>query len=247
MSLWGGRFAGGPADASPRCRKSTHFDWRLAPYDIAGLARPRPRAAPRRAARRRRRWPRCSTALDAAGGRRRRRAPSCRADDDEDVHTALERGLIERVGRRARRPAARGALPQRPGGHPVPHVPARPRPAPSRPWSSTSSTRSWPRRSAHLGVAMPGRTHLQHAQPVLLAHHLLAHAWAAAARRASGCRTGTTAPRLALRLGRAGRLLAGPGPGGGRRRPRVRRARSRTPSTAPPPATSSPSSRSSPP
>ena len=24
---------------------------------------------------------------------------------------------------------------------------------------------------------MPGRTHLQHAQPVLLSHHLLAHAW----------------------------------------------------------------------
>ena len=30
----------------------------------------------------------------------------------------------------------------------------------------------------HLDVAMPGRTHLQHAQPVLLSHHLLAHAWA---------------------------------------------------------------------
>jgi argininosuccinate lyase len=29
----------------------------------------------------------------------------------------------------------------------------------------------------HLDVAMPGRTHLQHAQPVLLSHHLLAHAW----------------------------------------------------------------------
>ena len=28
-----------------------------------------------------------------------------------------------------------------------------------------------------LGVAMPGRTHLQHAQPILLSHHLLAHAW----------------------------------------------------------------------
>jgi argininosuccinate lyase len=27
-------------------------------------------------------------------------------------------------------------------------------------------------------VAMPGRTHLQHAQPVLLSHHLLAHCWA---------------------------------------------------------------------
>src|SRR5205814_1060353 len=27
----------------------------------------------------------------------------------------------------------------------------------------------------HPSAAMPGRTHLQHAQPVLLAHHLLAH------------------------------------------------------------------------
>ncbi|RYE77922.1 MAG: argininosuccinate lyase, partial [Myxococcales bacterium] len=30
---------------------------------------------------------------------------------------------------------------------------------------------------AHHGAIMPGRTHLQHAQPVLLSHHLLAHAW----------------------------------------------------------------------
>ena len=29
----------------------------------------------------------------------------------------------------------------------------------------------------HLGAVMPGRTHLQHAQPVLLSHHLMAHAW----------------------------------------------------------------------
>src|SRR5690625_7773564 len=27
------------------------------------------------------------------------------------------------------------------------------------------------------GAPMPGRTHLQHAQPLLLSHHLLAHAW----------------------------------------------------------------------
>jgi argininosuccinate lyase len=32
----------------------------------------------------------------------------------------------------------------------------------------------------HRGVAMPGMTHLQHAQPVLLAHHLLAHVHALA-------------------------------------------------------------------
>jgi argininosuccinate lyase len=36
VSLWGGRFAGGPADALAALSKSTHFDWRLAPYDLAG-------------------------------------------------------------------------------------------------------------------------------------------------------------------------------------------------------------------
>ena len=32
--LWGGRFASGPADALAALSKSTHFDWRLAPYDL---------------------------------------------------------------------------------------------------------------------------------------------------------------------------------------------------------------------
>ena len=35
-SLWGGRFESGPAEAMARLSLSTHFDWRLAPYDIAG-------------------------------------------------------------------------------------------------------------------------------------------------------------------------------------------------------------------
>lgn len=30
---------------------------------------------------------------------------------------------------------------------------------------------------AHMGVVLPGYTHLQHAQPVLLSHHLLAYSW----------------------------------------------------------------------
>ena len=34
-SLWGGRFEGGPADALAALSKSTHFDWVLAPYDVA--------------------------------------------------------------------------------------------------------------------------------------------------------------------------------------------------------------------
>ena len=69
---------------------------------------------------------------------------------------------------------------------------------------------------------MPGRTHLQHAQPVLLAHHLLAHALAAAARRAAAAATGTSAPAVSpYGSGALAGLLAGPGPGGGRRRPRA--------------------------
>ena len=34
-SLWGGRFAGGPAEALARLSVSVQFDWRLAPYDLA--------------------------------------------------------------------------------------------------------------------------------------------------------------------------------------------------------------------
>ena len=35
-ALWGGRFASGPSDALAALSKSTHFDWRLVPYDLAG-------------------------------------------------------------------------------------------------------------------------------------------------------------------------------------------------------------------
>jgi argininosuccinate lyase len=33
--LWGGRFAAGPAEALAALSLSVHFDWRLAPYDLA--------------------------------------------------------------------------------------------------------------------------------------------------------------------------------------------------------------------
>ncbi len=35
VRLWGGRFADGPAEALEKLSASVHFDWRLAPYDIA--------------------------------------------------------------------------------------------------------------------------------------------------------------------------------------------------------------------
>jgi len=175
VSLWGGRFAGSPADALAALSKSTHFDWRLAPYDIAGSqahARVLHRAG----------------LLDDAGlaamlaglGQLLADVQSGAFgpdEDDEDVHTALERGLIERAGA---------------------DVGGRLRAGRSRNDQVATLFRMYLRDHArsvsalvldvvdalvaqsdqHIDVAMPGRTHLQHAQPVLLAHHLLAHAWA---------------------------------------------------------------------
>ncbi|HNQ05991.1 MAG TPA: argininosuccinate lyase [Tetrasphaera sp.] len=175
VSLWGGRFAGGPADALAALSKSTHFDWRLARYDIAG-SRAHARVLHR------------AGLLDEAtlvamlDGLERLDADVVAgifvaAENDEDVHTALERGLIERVGA---------------------EVGGRLRAGRSRNDQIATLLRMYLRDHArvvaalvldvvdalvaqadrHLGVAMPGRTHLQHAQPVLLSHHLLAHAWA---------------------------------------------------------------------
>jgi len=175
VRLWGGRFAGNASDALAALSKSTHFDWRLAPYDIAG-SRAHARVLHR------------AGLLDDAGldamldglGRLLTDVQSGAFgpdEDDEDVHTALERGLIERVGA---------------------DVGGRLRAGRSRNDQVATLFRMYLRDHArsvsalvldvvdalvtqshqHIDVAMPGRTHLQHAQPVLLAHHLLAHAWA---------------------------------------------------------------------
>jgi argininosuccinate lyase len=173
-ALWGARFADGPSPELAALSKSTHFDWQLAPYDIAGS-----RAHAR--------------ALAAAGylsadeleamlaGLDRLLAEFDRGelrpdDGDEDVHGALERLLIDDLG-----PALGGKL----------------RAGRSRNDQIATLVRLYlldhahrigrqlvnlvdaisAQASAHEGAIMPGRTHLQHAQPVLLAHQLLAHAW----------------------------------------------------------------------
>jgi argininosuccinate lyase len=173
-ALWGARFAAGPSAALAALSKSTHFDWRLVPYDLAG-SRAHARvlhtaglltAADRDA---------LVAGLDRLG--ERFVAGDLRPDDsDEDVHGALERLLLEEVGEEL-------------GG--------RLRAGRSRNDQVATLFKAFLRDHArvlaglvldlaealagqagqHLGAAMPGRTHLQHAQPVLLSHHLLAHAW----------------------------------------------------------------------
>ena len=174
-ALWGGRFAGGPADALAALSRSTHFDWRLAPYDIAG-SRAHARVLRTAGLLTDDELEGMLDALDRleADVRSGAYAP---APSDEDVHGSLEKGLIERAG-----PELGGKL----------------RAGRSRNDQIATLGRMYLRdhaaiiarnvldvvqalldqAKAHPDAPMPGRTHLQHAQPVLLSHHLLAHAWA---------------------------------------------------------------------
>ncbi|MCK7678355.1 argininosuccinate lyase [Corynebacterium sp. CCM 9186] len=172
-ALWGGRFSGGPSEAMFALSVSTHFDWVLAPYDVlASKAH--------------------AKVLNSAGllsdadletmlagldelGEKVASGEFGPEPTDEDVHGAMERGLIDIVG---------------------PEVGGRLRAGRSRNDQVATLFRMWVRdavRDIALGVTdlvdalvgqaevhpdaiMPGKTHSQAAQPVLLAHQLLAHA-----------------------------------------------------------------------
>jgi argininosuccinate lyase len=174
--LWGGRFAGGPSDALAKLSLSVHFDWRLAQYDLraskaharvlhgAGLLTDDEAT-------------RMLLALDEIAEAVRTGAfrPTF---GDEDVHTALERALLERLGAlggklRAGRSrndqvATDLRLYLRDHVRKIVHAVA------------DLETALIGQAEHHPDSPMPGMTHLQHAQPVLLAHHLLAHAHALA-------------------------------------------------------------------
>jgi argininosuccinate lyase len=169
--LWGGRFEGGPAQAVKQLSYSVQFDWRLAAYDLLA-SKAHARVLHRAGLLDDVELERMVDALDVldaqvAGG-------SFRPDvDDEDVHTALERGLLERLG------ALGGKL----------------RAGRSRNDQVATDLRLYLRdhvrlivlrlaeleealvaqATTHEGTFAPGFTHLQHAQPILFAHHLLAY------------------------------------------------------------------------
>ncbi len=173
-TLWHGRFAEAPADALMAFTESLSFDRRLATYDIAG-SRAHVRMLAKQGIVSDAERDAVLLALDTVEGEI--------ADDaftflpsDEDVHTAVERRVTELAG---------------PPG-------AKLHTGRSRNDQIATDLRLWWRdagreigrrivglqavlvdRAAEAGeVYLPGYTHLQRAQPVLLAHHLLAHFWA---------------------------------------------------------------------
>ena len=94
--LWGGRFGGGPSPAMAALSKSTDVDWRLAPYDLAG-SRAHARVLERAGMLTVYELARMIGALtelsaEVADGSF---AP---IEADEDVHEALERGLLDKLG-----------------------------------------------------------------------------------------------------------------------------------------------------
>ncbi len=174
MSLWGGRFSEEPADAVFALSRSVHFDWRLAPYDLrASLAH--------------------LAVLESSGLLTSEVSSKIRSallelieevasgaftynDTDEDVHSALERGLTEKLGEIG------GSL----------------RAGRSRNDQVATDLRLYAI-DAMLGIAQMtialqqallskadeyadapavGFTHMQHAQPVLFGHELAKHAHA---------------------------------------------------------------------
>lgn len=173
-SLWGGRFSSGPSPELQRLSRSTHFDWQLAPYDLAG-SRAHAEALAAAGYLTDDELTRMLAALESIEARFRDGSLAPRPED-EDVHGALEAALVAEAG-----PELGGKL----------------RAGRSRNDQIATLVRLYLRdhgrviatelraligalasqADAHPDAAMPGRTHLQHAQPVLLAHHLLAHAW----------------------------------------------------------------------
>jgi argininosuccinate lyase len=171
LRLWGGRFEGGPAAALAALSVSVHFDWRLAPYDLlssraharvlhkAGLLDDDELATMLEGL----------ADLDAA----------CQSGAfsptvaDEDVHTALERGLIERIGPLGGKLRAGRSRNDQVATDLRLFLRAHVRVLVAR--LAELETALIEVAEKHKEAPAPGMTHLQHAQPVLFAHHLLAH------------------------------------------------------------------------
>ncbi len=173
-ALWGGRFEGTTADAMAALSKSTHFDWRLAKYDLRGTSAH-------------------VKALNAAGYlnddeleviekairelTKRVEAGSFKPrPEEEDVHAALERGLIEIAGSEVGGKIRTGRSRNDQIATLIRMFMSDAADAIEEQILSYIEALSG-KAEEYMGAAMAGRTHFQHAQPVLLSHHLAAHAW----------------------------------------------------------------------
>lgn len=171
MALWGGRFADSPADSAAALSRSVHFDYRLAPYDLRsslahllvleknGLVGSEDAA-------------KISTAIrelmdEVASGNFGINS------SDEDIHSALERVMIERIGEvggklragRSRNDQVATDLRLFAIDHML-HLALQ---------ITQLQSALLTKAKEYADAPAPGFTHLQHAQPVLFGHELAKH------------------------------------------------------------------------
>ena len=173
-TLWHGRFADGPAEELLAYTVSLPFDRRLAPHDLAG-SRAHVRGLARVGLLDDDEASAVLAALDAVEGELADGSFAF-APSDEDIHTAVERRVTELAG-----PAGAKLHTGRSRNDQVA--------TDLRLYAKDALVDVARRVLALQGVLLdravaagdaylPGYTHLQRAQPVTLAHHLLAHGWA---------------------------------------------------------------------
>jgi len=171
MALWGGRFSETPADAVFALSRSVHFDWRLAPYDLrsslAHLSVLKSNGLLENSV---------ATAIAQALHELQNEVASGKfvaIDTDEDVHSALERGLTEKLGGiggslragRSRNDQVATDLKLYAIDHMVEVA-----------QQLLALQDALLSKASEYGDApAPGFTHLQHAQPVLFGHEIAKH------------------------------------------------------------------------
>lgn len=174
MALWGGRFSSQPEESMFALSRSVHFDWRLAPYDLrSSLAHV--------AILQEKKIIDVETGKKLTGAIRELQKEVANGtfaaiDTDEDVHSALERGLKEKLGETG------GAI--RAGRSRNDQVATDFRlylidhmiEIASQLLVLQSSISQLAEK--YVDAVAPGFTHLQHAQPVSFGHELAKHAHA---------------------------------------------------------------------
>ena len=171
MALWGGRFSSGPAESVFALSRSVHFDYRLAPYDLrSSLAH--------------------LSVLEKSGiiksDEAAKIAKTLRelmvevsegsfgiSENDEDIHSALERSMMERIGDvggklragRSRNDQVATDLRLFSIDHML-HIAE---------LIIQLQSALLAKAKEYADAPAPGFTHLQHAQPILFGHELAKH------------------------------------------------------------------------
>ena len=172
--LWGGRFSAAPSGELERFGASLPFDKRMWRQDIRGSKAHATMLAHQGVI-----SEQDATAiregLDEIAGEIERGEFVFDVDADEDIHMAIERALTERIG------AAGGRLHTGRSRNDQTavdtHMIARDLADEVLAAVAKMQAVLLDRAEGEFGVVMPGYTHMQPAQPVLLSHHLLAYFW----------------------------------------------------------------------